>query len=104
MLSKEKTLERLRDLETLYQRGYDSELISLSLDKLFIMEKAAAERELVDLDMRLQVFESRYQMTSEVFYQRFRAGELGDETDFVEWSAFFDMWRSVQERLSALNV
>ena len=104
MLSKEKTLERLRDLESLYQHGYTSDLISQSVDKLIILERTSAERELADLTARLQSYESRYHMPSDVFYQRFRAGELGDDIDFVEWSAFFEMWQSTQKRLSVLNV
>jgi len=104
MLSKEETLGKLRDLESLYQRGYGSDLISRSVDKLIVLERRLAERDIVNLTTRLRSFESQYQMPSDVFYQRFRSGELGDESDFVEWSAFFEMWQSAQERLDVLNV
>ena len=49
--------------------------------------------------MRLKIFEARDQMSSETFYRRFRAGELGDTADVVEWSVFYEMWQAVQERL-----
>jgi len=104
MLSKDETLEKLRDLEALYRRGYGSDLISRSVDKIVALEKVAAEHELADLIARLQSFEMRYQMPSDVFYQAFRSGALGDEIDFVEWSAFFEMWQSAQERLKVLSV
>jgi hypothetical protein len=36
------------------------------------------------LRLKLQGFEERYHMSSNEFYHRFRAGELGDAVDFVE--------------------
>lgn len=35
---------------------------------------------------RLAAFEERYSMRSEEFYDRFRAGELGDDADFIRWA------------------
>lgn len=100
---KEGTLDKLRHLEDLYRRGYRSDVVDRSLDKIIAMEKASAQRELADLQERLQAFEAQYQMPSDDFYRRFRAGELGDTIDFVEWSSFYEMWASVRERLEALT-
>ena len=86
MATTERTLERLQYLEALYRQEYRSEVVDRSLEKLLALEKAAARRELAELEERLRAFEVRYQMPSEVFYQRFRAGELGDTADMVEWS------------------
>jgi hypothetical protein len=41
-------------------------------------------------------------MSSAEFYPKFRAGQLGDDLDFVEWSSFYQMWSSVGERLQIL--
>lgn len=98
-----KTLQRLQYLEALYRRGYRSEVIDRSLDKIIALERASAQHELEDLRGRLQRFETQYQMPSENFYQRFRAGELGDAMDFVEWGVFYEMWASVRERLQLLE-
>lgn len=103
MATKERTLDKLQHLETLYRRGYRSEVVDRSLDKIVTLERAVAQRELADIQKRLQAFEVRYQMPSEDFYRRFRAGELGDAQDFVEWSVFYEMWESVQERLKVLE-
>jgi hypothetical protein len=59
-----------------------------------ILEQQAAE-----LESDLQQYETQYEMPSAEFYQRFRAGELGDDIDFVEWSSFYQMSCSVRERL-----
>jgi len=103
MATKEKTLDKLQYLETLYRQGYRSDVVDQSLDKIIALERAAARRELDDLQQRLQAFEARYQMPSKDFYRRFRAGELGDAADFVEWSVFYEMWESVRERLEVLD-
>jgi hypothetical protein len=42
-------------------------------------------------------------MPSEEFYQRFRAGALGDAIEMVEWSIFYEMWESVRARLTTLE-
>ncbi len=50
--------------------------------------------EVLDLENRLKTFEHQYNMSSDNFYQRFRAGELGDGMDFFEWSVFYEMWKT----------
>ena len=54
---------------------------------------------ILELENRLQAFEAKYQMRSDHFYQRFRAGELGDSMDFFEWSVFYEMWTAGKEQL-----
>lgn len=103
MATNDQTLERLQYLETLYRQGYRSEVTARSLDKIIALERAAAHREYADLRERLQTFETRYQMSSEDFYRRFRAGEMGDAMDVVEWSIFYEMWESVRARLAMLE-
>jgi len=103
MATNDQTLEKLQYLETLYRQGYRSEVIDRSLDKIIALERAAACREYADLRERLQAFETRYQMSSEDFYRRFRTGEMGDPMDVVEWSIFYEMWESVRARLAMLE-
>ncbi|HOU15842.1 MAG TPA: hypothetical protein PKZ84_22285 [Anaerolineae bacterium] len=93
------TLEKLSVLETLYRRGYQSDVIDLTVDKMIALERERAERELKEFDIRLKAFEQHYQMRSEDFYRRFQQGQLGDSADFFEWSAVYAMHQSVVERL-----
>jgi hypothetical protein len=74
MATEARTLERLQYLEALYRQGYRSEVVDRSLEKLVALEKEVARRELAELQERLRVFETQYQMPSETFYQRFRPG------------------------------
>ena len=103
METNEKTLEQLQYLETLYRRGYRSRMVDQSVDKIIALERSAARRELEELGQRLLAFEERYQMPSEDFYPRFRAGELGDSAELVEWSVFYEMRESVRERIEILD-
>ena len=97
------TLNKLQGLEQLYRQGFRSEVIDRAVDKLLTMEIERAYVERRDLDARLADYEKRYHMSSEEFYRRFRAGELGDGMDFVEWSVFYDMHQATLERLKMLG-
>ncbi len=73
-----------------------------TIEKLVSMEHASLQREAENLEERLRTFEKLYGLSSIEFDQRFHAGEMGDEADMFEWSAFYQMWSSVQERLQTL--
>ena len=94
--------EKLRILQTLFRAGYQSDVISQTLDKLIALEQERARRELAELQSRLQAFESQYNMSSEDFYQRYEQGQLDDSADFMEWSSFYDMSGLVHQRLDWL--
>jgi hypothetical protein len=101
--SNEKTIDKLRFLEALYRQGYQSDVIDRSLDKMIALEIAKARREFAEFQERLRTFERQYQMSSETFYRRFQAGEMGDRIEVVEWSIFYDMRESVRTRLEMLE-
>ncbi|XWK86392.1 MAG: hypothetical protein U7127_19505 [Phormidium sp.] len=102
MSNQGKTLEKLHRLETLCRQGYASDIVEVTLEKIITYEIENAQKEAAELNAELQAFEAQYKMSSQDFYQRFRRGEMGDDVNFVEWSAFYRMWLSVQERLEIL--
>jgi len=97
------TLTQIQSLEWLYRSGYRSETVDATIDKLMTMERTHAARELARLEETLHKFEEQYRLPSEEFYHRFRAGAMGDEADFFEWSAFYQMWLSAREQLDLLK-
>lgn len=97
------TLDKLHRIETFYRQGFQSELVERALDKLLEQEETRAERATLELQQRLQVFEQQYHLTTEEFYSQYEAGQLGDSADFMEWSSFYDMWRSSQQYLDWLR-
>ena len=52
---------------------------------------------------RLKGFEARYDMSSIEFEQRFNAGEIGDDTDFIEWAGEIDVYALLQKKQQALQ-
>ncbi|MFM9268604.1 hypothetical protein [Tychonema sp. BBK16] len=102
MATQHQILEQLKILEALYNRGEVSGVVELSLSKIIAHEIAIAKQQATELETDLQQFETHYAMSSPEFYQKFRAGELGDDIDFVEWSSFYQMSCSVRERLQIL--
>jgi AraC-like DNA-binding protein len=98
-----RTLDKLRSLEQLYRQGFRSEVIDRTLDKLLAAEAERVLAERRDLEARLSAYEKQFNMSSQEFYRRFRAGELGDEMDFVEWSVFYEMYQVTRQRLDMLE-
>lgn len=97
------TLTKIQSLARLVQTGYQSNVVDATLDKLIVMEQARLEGEAESLVRQLRSFEQRDGLSSAEFHRRFRAGQMGDDGDMFEWSAFYQMWLSVQERLETLR-
>ena len=51
----------------------------------------------------LRQFEERYGMDSETFYQRFEAGELGDDMDFFEWAGVYELREDIETKVRRLE-
>lgn len=64
------------------------------------IQKVSVTKQIEDLKSRLKQFEEAYQMPSEHFHQRFQAGELGDNIDFFEWNAYYEMLTAAQVKAS----
>lgn len=104
MLDRNPTLDRIESLSKLVRTGYHSNALNTTIAKLVEMEQSRLQAEAEKLSAHLVTFEQRYQLSSEEFARRFQEGVLGDEADFFEWSAFYQMWLSTQARLEALRV
>ena len=103
MAQQTRTITKLHVLETIYQRGYENVLVDRTLDKILDLEREQAQRDIKALQEQLALFETRYHLSSNEFYQQFHQGKLGDAEDYFEWSACYDMYDAVRERLHALN-
>jgi len=77
--------------------------VDATIEKLVAIEHARLQRDAENLEERLRTFEKQYGLPSVEFDRRFHAGEMGDEADMFEWSAFYRMWSSVQEQLQTLD-
>ena len=58
-------------------------------------------QKLTDIYNSRKYFEKRYGMKTEEFYEIILAGSLGDHMDFIEWKAFSDVYKELQEERKA---
>ena len=58
--------------------------------KLVTLAVKRARADLARLEERLAAYEKRHTTSSPEFYAKFRAGEMGDDMDAVEWSILWE--------------
>jgi hypothetical protein len=97
------TAERLHALAELYQQGQVSDLMERTLEKLLHHEAKQCQAQLRQLQANLAEFEQKYHLSSTEFYQRFQAGQTGDDMDYVEWASLAQMADNLKKRLRLLT-
>ena len=60
------------------------------------------KKALLSLRLDLQQLEQQYQMSSDIFYQKFQAGELNDHEDFILWSGIYELQLNQEQQLNEL--
>jgi hypothetical protein len=98
------TLRRLRVLEQLYERGYQDEVVDLTVGKLLDRQIQKDESQLASLAADLQVFERQHSMTSEDFDTQYNLGQAGDSADAFEWHTLYKMYGRLAEHLRLLKM
>lgn len=56
---------------------------------------------LVAIAKRLSVYEGRYQMASEEFFDKFTKGQSEDSEDFVEWANDYQHYLAIRREIEA---
>ena len=56
---------------------------------------------LVAIAKRLSVYEGRYQMASEEFFDKFTKGQSDDSEDFVEWANDYQHYLAIRREIEA---
>ena len=96
-------LNKLHTLEALLQKGYKSDLIGKSLNKLMELELAKLKHELSEIDARIRDFEAKHDISSENFAKKFHAGLADDSADSIEWISFIDMRMALVQQIELLQ-
>jgi hypothetical protein len=78
-------------------------VVELAIEKLLKREASRLDELRQRLLKQKIEFEKRYRLNSEEFYRRYERGAMGDEMDYVEWSATVDMLAGIEKRLSLLQ-
>lgn len=80
-----------------------------------VIERNTSVDDLRELLKSLLLFEQKYGMKSQVFYDKFMLGEMGDARDFIQWAGKYEMFlrleamiekriQIVEDKRCALNV
>ncbi|MGR3176168.1 MAG: antitoxin TumA [Candidatus Scalindua sp.] len=56
---------------------------------------------LVAIAKRLSIYETRYRMTSEEFFDKFSKGQSEDSEDFVEWANDYRHYVAIRREIDA---
>jgi len=78
-------------------------VLELTIDKLLDRETSRLISQKARLEQQLDGFEQEYHLSSKEFYDKFERGELGDDMDFVEWSATYEMVTNLRRHLLGMN-
>ncbi len=95
--------EKLKTLEKLAELGGEDRIIDQTLTKLLDYATARHRRDLEDIAAKLHALEEQFGIASDLFFQQFQRGELGDDEAFFRWDALMEMQRRIVHRLAILQ-
>lgn len=75
------------------------------IEKIIGRENQICELAIGQLTEKCAVFEKKYHLSSDRFYDLWQQGKMADEVDFFEWKALIDgirEWEQTQEELKKL--
>ncbi|MBI5219899.1 MAG: hypothetical protein HY958_13310 [Bacteroidia bacterium] len=71
-------------------------------DKFIEYHIKKLKREIAHMQIDLNKYELKYNMSSSKFYKQFENGQMGDNKDFVLWSGIYEMQLSCKQKLQKL--
>ena len=96
-------LSNIRILERYVEKNKNDKIVEGTINKIIKFKIDKYKKELEALENDLKVFEKKYKMETTKFFEDFENGELGDSTDFVEWSSWYKIHQRVLERKNTLE-
>jgi hypothetical protein len=103
MADKTTVKDQLDILGKLIDLGGEDRVLAQTIGKLLEYAIDKHQRDVEEVSSKLRALEEQFRMPSDVFYQKFHRGELGDEEEFFRWDALMEMRRRLQQRLSMLQ-
>jgi hypothetical protein len=97
-----KKVQRLQQYVQL-TNGHVDQVLESTIDKVLDRERQRLLHQQARLKSQIADFEAQYGWTSEEFQPRFEQGELGHDTDFIEWSAAIEMIENLQRTIELLS-
>ncbi len=82
---------------------FEKKYITSTMNKMFKVELYMVRREIMQTESSLAELEKRHNMSSDIFYFKFNAGELGDGREYIKWYAFKDTHNKLMERAKEIE-
>lgn len=76
----------------------ESQNIENTLKKLLENEKSTIGKQIETLNKKKKIFEKKYNLDSNKFYDKFENKELGDSQDYFEWFAIIDSIKRLENQ------
>lgn len=99
----EQTLSKVKNLEKFIEKHGEDAMISQTISKMAAYKVQKYVGEIERLNKELKKFEQAYKKKSQVFFEEFKEGTLGDEMDFIEWSSLYKMRNRLLEKKEELE-
>ena len=82
---------------------FEKKYITSTINKMFKVELDMVRREIKQIEIALAELEQRHNMSSDIFYIKFNAGELGDDREYIKWYACKDTHNKLIERADEIK-
>jgi tetrahydromethanopterin S-methyltransferase subunit G len=82
---------------------FEKKYIESTINKMLKVELGMVKRELKQVKNSLTDFEKRHKMSSDEFYDKFNAGKLGDDREYIKWYAYKNTFNKLMERLKEIE-
>ena len=82
---------------------FEKKYITSTMNKMFKVELDMVMREMKQIEIALAELEQRHNMSSDIFYVKFNAGELGDNREYIKWYAYKDTHIKLMERANEIE-
>lgn len=82
---------------------FEKKYITSTMNKMFKVELDMVRREIRQIESSLAELEKRHNMSSDFFYVKFNAGELGDDRKYIKWYAYKDTHNKLMERVKEIE-
>lgn len=97
------TLERLKRLEGLVQVFGSDRLVETTINKLMKAKKQELDKRLSNIQLEIRSLEQTYEIKSDEFKDKYEAGLLGDDLDYIKWASLIDMEQRIRKQMRYLE-
>jgi len=99
------SIEYMNALKFQLSHGLDFEkkYINSTMNKMFKVELDMVRLEIRQIESYLAELEKHHNMSSDIFYDKFNAGELGDTSEYIKWYAYKDTHNKLLERVNEIE-